>query len=262
MRREHRPPADSRRNPQGRFSTSSAELAALRCDDGQVGMAVGCGLDRGREIRLLRDRVDDAAVARVDHHEVVEIERCGRAAQDRVVVRVQSAVGAAVAGVRQRPPLAGPVWIGDDVAVLEEIRRRSCRQEILDLSLGAELAPYHRHEMRVVPALDAIAHVVRQLRPVEFVDGVAETMHGFDDHRGICQQLDLVCGRPKVVLDLVRLGFPRRGQLVVDGPLERIARADVAQPAGNQDGDGAQQKQDREEFWLRDPIATAEDGRS
>ena len=73
-------------------------------------------------------------------------------------------------------------------------------------------------------------------------------MHRFNDHRRICEKLDFAGYRPEVVFNLVRLGFARRSQLIVDGLLERIARAYIAQSAGNQDGDRAQQKQNSKEF--------------
>jgi hypothetical protein len=92
----------------------------------------------------------------------------------------------------------------------------------------------------------------------ELVDGVAKATHGVDHHLRGGEQAQLVADAAEVDLDLVRLGLARRSELVEDRPLQRIAGADIAQHAGDQHRDGAQQDQDGEQLG-RQPEARGTD---
>ena len=234
-------------------------LATARRGGGEVRRPVGAGAQRRAELGFLLDRVDDAAGAVVDQEEVGEVQRRRRRAHQRVVDRVQLVVGAAGGRfVDQLAPVLG-IGIVDDVPVLQEIGRRPDRQELLDRRLGAEQPAHPGHVVVVVPVENALAHLGWHRPGIELVDGVAEAAHGVDHHLRGGEQAQLVADAAEVDLDLVRLGLARRGELVEDRLFERVAGAHVAQHAGDQHGDGAQQDQDGEQLG-RQPEARGTTG--
>jgi hypothetical protein len=79
-----------------------------------------------------------------------------------------------------------------------------------------------------IPVPHLAAQLGRHLSLVEFVIARAEASQCLGDHLGRGEQPQLVADGPEVGLDLARLGLPRRGQLVIDRLLERIAAAHVA----------------------------------
>jgi len=66
----------------------------------------------------------------------------------------------------------------------------------------------------------------------------------------------------EMLLDLARLGLPRRRELVEDGLLQRLAGPHVTQHAGQQDGERTEQQQGGEELGRQSPSRrTIEGGR-
>ena len=219
----------------------------------QIGVPIGTRPQRGGEIGILVDGVDQSPAPRVDDHEILEPQSGARRPQQRMVDRVELAVGAAVTGIVEQVPAALGMGILDDVEVLQKVRRGRHGQVFVRAHVLAEQLAHHRHVLGVVPPQHSLPHVGGDFLRVQLVHGLAEAARGVDDHLRGREQTDLVAHGAEVGLDLMGLGLARRGELREDRPLQRLARPDIAQDAGDHDRDRAQQQQDREQFCREAP---------
>ena len=94
-------------------------------------------------------------------------------------------------------------------------------------------------------------------RPVEFADRGPELARRVDHHLGGGKEAQLGMDRAEVGLDLARLGLAGGRELVEDRLLQGVAGAKVAQHAGDQDGDRAQQDQGRKQLCGQAPARGA-----
>ena len=221
---------------------------ATRDGSGDIGAAIGTGLQGRGEIHLLLDRVDQAAGFGVGHHEVEEADRRGGGAHQRMIEGVQPAVVAAVAGVVEQLAPFRRMRIGDDVVVLEIVGGGADRQIVGQIGLPAENALHVGDEMLGVPVADLLAQLGRRARPIEFADRGPELARRIDHHLGGGKEAQLGLDRAEVGLDLARLGLSGGRELVEDRFLQSFAGAKVAEHAGDQDRDRAQQDQGRKQL--------------
>ena len=224
---------------------------------GDVGAAIGAGLEGRGEIHLLLDRVDQAAGFGVGHHEVEEADRRGGGAHQRMIDGVQPAVVAAVAGVVEQLAPRRRMRIGDDVVVLEIVGSGADRQVVGESGFPAENAPHLGDEVLGVPVADLLAQLGRGACPVEVADRGPELARRVDHHLGGGKEAQLGMDRPEIGLDLARLGLAGGRELVEDRLLQGVAGAKVAQHAGDQDRDRAQQDQGRKQLRGQAPARGA-----
>ena len=93
--------------------------------------------------------------------------------------------------------------------------------------------------------------------PIELVDRDPELARRLDHHLGGGEQAQLGLDRAEVGLDLARLGLAGGRELVEDRFLERVAGAEVAQHAGDQDRDRPEQDQNRKQLCGQAPARGA-----
>ena len=224
---------------------------------GDVGAAVGTDLEGRGEIHLLLDRVDQAAGFGVGHHEVEEADRRGGGAHQRMIDGVQPAVVAAVAGIVEQLAPLRRMRIGDDVVVLEIVGSGADRQVVGESRLPAENARHLGDEVLGVPVADLLAQLGRRACPVELVDRGPELARRVDHHLGGGKEAQLGMDRAEVGLDLARLGLTGGRELVEDRLFQGVAGAEVAEHAGDQDRDRAQQEQGRKQLCGQAPARGA-----
>ena len=161
---------------------------------------------------------------------------------------MDSAVGAAVAGVIDNLSPRGRLRVGDNVIVLQVRSGRPDRQIIGERHVLTQQTARHRQEILGIPVLDLAVQLVGHLFLLELAERRAKLTRGINHQLGAGKQAQFVADGAKVGLDLARLGLPRRGELVVDGFFERIASTHVAEHAGDQHRDRTHEQQDREQL--------------
>jgi hypothetical protein len=166
---------------------------------------------------------------------------------------MERAVGAAVSRVVEQPTARRRLRVGHDVVVLEIVRRRPVRQIPGHGGVLAEQATGIGDDVPGVPVVDLALHVVGHGLLVELLIRGVEIARGVDDHLRRGQQAQVVADVAEIGLDLSRLGFARRRELVVDRRFQCVAGAHVAQHAGHQHGDRAQQDQGGEDLGRQPP---------
>ena len=141
--------------------------------------------------------------------------------------------------------------------VLEIVGGGPDRQVVVDVQLLAQDAAHLGQEVRRVPVADLAAEVERDVGLLELVEGGAELARGVDRHLRGGELAQLVADGAEVGLDLARLAFAGGRELVVDRLLKRVAGPQVAQHARDQDGDRAQQDEDRKQLCGQPPARGA-----
>jgi hypothetical protein len=121
----------ARRRRVGRFGAPRRGRRDIR-------LTIGAGMQRDAEIRLLLDRIDDSAALVIDQHEVGKTKGGRRGAHQRMVDRVNSAVGTPVARIVEQPAARRWVRIGDDVPVLKKVQGGPNRKKVLRRNLVAD----------------------------------------------------------------------------------------------------------------------------